>query len=193
MSLLGVLSHRYGFGFTLLLGILVCFSNLCWICFVMRDPGAAIVPPTPTSLSDNHSRDGMPNGEVTVANTSSISLTAMGNSGNNSGKISGNGGGDDGMSTSDSDNNNHMSTSINRMNSDDSESSLLIRDIDTVVLPVPPHRHLAAQLSIGAARPSEKLAWHPLETFRRLPPLPTPLHSYPMSAYHLTIYYKRVT
>ena len=169
MSLIGVLSHRYGFGFTLLLGILVCFSNLCWICFVMRDPGAAIVvPPTPTSLSDNHSRDGMPNGEVTVANTSSISLTAMGNSGNNSGKISGNGGGgDDGMSTSDSDNNNHMSTSINRMNSDDSESSLLIRDIDTVVLPVPPHRHLAAQLSIGAARPSEKLAWHPLETFRR--------------------------
>ena len=49
--LTGVLSHRYGFGFTLLLGILVCFANLCWISFVMRDPGA--VTPIPTTLADH--------------------------------------------------------------------------------------------------------------------------------------------
>ena len=111
--------------------------------------------------SNSASRDGTPRHEgVAVSNTSPVPLSVtVGNS--TSGYLGG-------LDESDSNCNNHINASISSSSSSVSISNMHMRDLNTeTVLPPLTHPHIAAQLSIGAARPSEKLAWHPLETFRR--------------------------
>ena len=126
-----------------------------------------LLPPSSSSGSSSSSsvgRDCMHGGEVVVSIPSPSSSTMIGSIGSTSGGMDEI---DTNISTSPHNNNKNRNNIINAsMSRSRSSSSVRMSDMDDVT-PTLPHPHLAAQLSIGAARPSEKLAWHPLETFRR--------------------------